>query len=139
MLNANADAALEAARAAQHNAYAPYSKFRVGCVLEAANGQLYRGCNVENASFGLTLCAERVALGCAVAAGQRAFRKLVLVTDSPQPVAPCGACRQMLVEFSPSLEIISYSRDGAMRSWALDALLADRFELPPASPEEPHR
>ena len=139
MLNADADAALQAARTAQANAYAPYSNFRVGCVIEAADGQLYRGCNVENASYGLTLCAERVALSCAVVAGQRTFRRLVLVTDAPQPVAPCGACRQMLVEFSPSLEIVSYSRDGAVRSWALDALLADRFELPPASHEGTHR
>jgi len=120
------DALLEAARAVQANAYAPYSRFRVGAALEADDGRVFVGANVENASYGLTTCAERVALGAAVAAGARRFRRLVVVSDSEPPAAPCGACRQALAEFGSEtgIEAVSGSRT---RRWRLTDLLPDRF------------
>jgi len=123
-------AALEAvARVARDRAYAPYSRFRVGCALEADDGTVYDGCNVENASFGLTMCAERVAAGHAIAAGRRAFVRMLIVTDASTPVAPCGACRQVLSEFAPGLDVYSVSGRGEMSHWTLNYLLPDRFEI----------
>lgn len=118
------DAALAAAR----NAWAPYSGYRVGAALEAEDGRVFTGCNVENASFGITMCAERVALGAAVAAGVRRFERIVIVADGQTPPAPCGACRQALAEFSPDMEIQSFAGT-EQRSWTLDSLLPARFEL----------
>ena|SRR5687767_8834862 len=124
------DALLAAARDVQKNAYAPFSRFRVGAALETTDGSIFPGCNIENASFGVTMCAERVAIGNAIAAGVRSFRRMVLVTDAPYPESPCGACRQVLVEFAPDIEVISVAPSGEQRKWKASDLLPDRFLFP---------
>ncbi len=90
---------LHAAWQGRERAYAPYSKFQVGAAVLAADGRIFIGCNVENLSYGLTLCAERVAIDSAVAAGAREFMAVVVVADTAVPISPCGACRQVLAEF----------------------------------------
>jgi cytidine deaminase len=119
------DALIEAARAVQLKAYAPYSRFSVGAALEAEDGRIFTGCNVENASYGLTNCAERVALGSAVSAGARKFKRVVVATDAEPPSAPCGACRQVLAEFG-DLAVDSVSPRGK-RSWRLAELIPSSF------------
>jgi homotetrameric cytidine deaminase len=118
----------EAARAARANAYAPYSRFQVGAALLSSDGRVFAGANVENASFGLTLCAERNALAAAVAVGVRSFVAGVVLTDAAEPTAPCGACRQVLLEFPPSFELRSYRlAGGAPLVMQVSALLPDAF------------
>src|SRR4051812_19314839 len=101
---------LAAAKAAQRNAHAPYSKFRVGAALLTKSGKIYTGCNVENASYGLTICAERVAITKAVSDGHRHFQAIAVVCPSRQPT-PCGACRQFLAEFGDLTIICADSRN----------------------------
>ncbi len=91
---------ITAARAARESAYAPYSKFAVGAAVLCSNGQIYSGCNIENASYGLTNCAERTAIFKAVSEGQRTFAAIAIIADTKKPCAPCGACRQVIAEFS---------------------------------------
>ncbi len=90
---------ITAAWAVRERAYAPYSHFQVGAALLTKQGDIFTGCNVENLSYGLTNCAERVAIGSMIAAGQREISQLVVVADTGQPISPCGACRQVLAEF----------------------------------------
>jgi cytidine deaminase len=95
-----------AAREARERAWAPYSRFKVGAALETADGAIITGCNVENASYGLTICAERVAMFKAIAEGHRQFVRIAVVADTEAPTSPCGACRQVLWEFGQDLEVI---------------------------------
>jgi cytidine deaminase len=120
------DPLVSAARAAQQQAYAPYSRFRVGAALEADDGRVFVGCNVENASYGLTICAERAAVCAAVSAGARSFRRAVVVSDSDPPAAPCGACRQVLSEFGAGLRIDGVGPKGSV-SWTMAELLPAAF------------
>ena len=102
---ASSDALVDAARRAREHAVATFSHFKVGAALEAADGTVVTGCNVENATYGLTVCAERVAMFKALSDGHRAFRRIAIVADTEQPTPPCGACRQILWEFGGNLEI----------------------------------
>lgn len=115
-----------AARAAQAHAYAPYSQFRVGAALEADDGTVFVGCNVENASYGLTICAERAAVAAAVVAGAQRFRRAVVVTDADPPAAPCGACRQVLAEFGLDLPVTGIGASHR-EQWTLRDLLPSAF------------
>jgi cytidine deaminase len=120
------DSLIAAARAAQARAYAPYSNFRVGAALEATDGTVFLGCNVENASYGLTICAERAAVCAAVSAGARRFRRAVVVSNVDPPAAPCGACRQVLAEFGLDLPIEGVGTKRTV-SWRLSELLPAAF------------
>ena len=116
------------ARVAQENAYSPYSKVCVGAALVAADGRVFTGCNVENASLGLTQCAERAALSRAVAEGVRRFSAVVITSSFDDPLMPCGACRQVLREFAADLRVVSVGMGGGRRESSLRELLPEAFE-----------
>lgn len=117
----------DVAKRGRENAYAPYSGFSVGAALLAQSGRIYVGCNVENSSYGLTICAERVALCSAVAQGERFFEMMILCADSIVP--PCGACLQVMAEFG-DMEIISFDMEGKFQRTRLSELLPQSFRLP---------
>lgn len=114
---------------ASEHAYAPYSRFRVGAACVAGSGTIYAGVNVENASYGLTICAERNALFQAVAAGEHDIRAMVIYTPTPQPTTPCGACRQVLCEFGAAIAIVCHCDGEEIRTFTSGGLLPDRFQL----------
>ena len=116
-----------AAFAAMERAYAPYSNFRVGAVLRTSTGALVSGCNVENAAYPASICAERGAVMTALAAGHREFDLIVIATEADEPTPPCGQCRQVLVEFAPSLPVVSVTRGGREARWTMAELLPHPF------------
>jgi cytidine deaminase len=122
---AKIDELVAAANAARASAYAPYSRFAVGAALRGADGKIYTGCNIENASYGLTICAERVAVFAAVAAGARKFTAIAVTTENG--VTPCGACRQVLAEFSPQMTVIAADAHGNRSVHDLAELLPAAF------------
>lgn len=118
----------DAAFAALERSHAPYSGFPVGAALRAGNGAVFQGCNVENASYGLGICAERVAVFSAIITGAGAFDCIAIATEAEEPAPPCGACLQVLAEFSGlHLKVHSYCRNGAEASWSLGSLLPNPF------------
>jgi cytidine deaminase len=120
---------IAAAREAAANAYCPYSRFRVGAAVLTSRGEIFAGCNVENASYGLTICAERSAIFQAVAkSGEKlAIRAVVVFTPTSEPTAPCGACRQVINEFGPDAEVLSVSDAPLVVTRRLSELLPDAF------------
>lgn len=130
---------------ASRNAYAPYSGYRVGAALECADGQVFTGCNIENAAYGSTICAERIAVGKAISEGAKGFIRIAVAAESDAPLSadaamgentinaikdyamPCGACRQFLNEFAPEMEVLAARPDGRYVSYRLNELLPKAF------------
>jgi cytidine deaminase len=117
-----------AARHARRRAVAPYSRFKVGAALETGDGTIVTGCNIENASYGLTICAERVAMFKALSEGHRRFRRVVIVADTSTPTPPCGACRQVLWEFGGDLEVVMVNLRRELGRYRLADLLPLPFD-----------
>jgi cytidine deaminase len=121
-------ALVDAARAVRKQAHAPFSKFQVGAALEADDGRIFTGCNVENATYGLTVCAERVAVFKAISEGARRFVSVAVVADTPIPTPPCGACRQILWEFCGDVELILANLNGSTERIQLSSLFPRPFD-----------
>lgn len=119
---------IQKAKQARKNAYAPYSNFKVGCALLSSSGKLYTGVNVENGSYGLTTCAERMAVFKAVSEGERKFQKIAIATDTQEPKYLCGACLQVLSEFCEDLKIICATVSGKTKTYTLKELLPRAFK-----------
>jgi cytidine deaminase len=126
---------LAAARTARQMAYAPYSEFPVGAAVLGRDGRIYSGCNVENASFGLTICAERNAIFAMVAAGERVIKEILVIGDTAEVLPPCGACRQVIAEFAkPAVVVHMCDRSGAGRSTTVADLVPFIFHLKKRTP-----
>jgi cytidine deaminase len=123
------DTLIAAALAARKNAFAPYSKFRVGAAIEDADGRIHTGCNVENATYGLTVCAERVAVFKAISEGVRKFRRVAIAADTDALTPPCGACRQILWEFCGDIEIVLVNLRGTTETYRLRDLFPKPFDV----------
>ncbi len=121
-------ALVAAARAARERAVADFSGFKVGAALETSDGQILTGCNVENASYGLTICAERVAIYKAISEGHRAFTRIVVVADTDSPTPPCGACRQIMWEFCGDIEVVMANLSVVTASLRMQDLLPLPFD-----------
>ena len=121
-------ALLDAAWKARENACCDFSGFAVGAAVETADGRIYSGCNIENASYGLTVCAERVAIWKALSEGVREFRRIAVVTAADSVTPPCGACRQIIWEFCGDIPVTASSSGGALQSWRMRDLLPDAFD-----------
>lgn len=121
---------LEAAKEAREKAYAPYSNFKVGASVETKSGKMFTGCNIENSSYSLTCCAERVAIFKALSSGERDFRTLVVVGDVKRPISPCGACRQVMSEFfDDDVKIYLANLQGDITETTISELLPRSFSL----------
>lgn len=125
---AGSDRLVDAARAAREHAVADFSHFKVGAALETDTGEIITGCNVENASYGLTICAERVAIFKALSEGKRSFRRIAVVADTASPTPPCGACRQIIWEFCGDIEVIIANLEKVTTSLQMSALLPLPFD-----------
>ncbi len=121
-------ALIAAAWKAREQAYAPYSGFAVGAAVQTASGQIYGGCNIENVSYGLSNCAERTAMFQAIAHGERQLVRIAVCADTPEPVAPCGACRQVMQELGPQMEVILVNQAGAQIVTTAEELLPYSFQ-----------
>jgi cytidine deaminase len=119
---------LEAALSARTNAHAPFSKFQVGAAIEAADGRIFTGCNVENATYGLTICAERVAVFKAISEGARKFTRIAVAADTDVLTPPCGACRQILWEFCGDAELTLVNLQGKTESFRLSEIFPRPFD-----------
>jgi len=125
---AASDPLVDAARAVRERAVAGYSNFKVGAALETDDGQIITGCNVENATYGLTMCAERVAVFKAISEGHRSFRRIVVVADTQSPTPPCGSCRQILWEFAGDIEVILANLETVTTTHRMSALFPHPFD-----------
>jgi cytidine deaminase len=123
------DPLVSAALAARDHAHAPFSKFKVGAALEDAAGRIHTGCNVENATYGLTVCAERVAVFKAISEGARKFRRVAIAADTDRLTPPCGACRQILWEFCGDVEIVLVNPRGKTETYRLKDLFPKPFDV----------
>lgn len=126
---AERDALVAAATAAREKAAAPYSRFHVGAALLAEDGRVFGGCNVESASYGLTICAERTAVVKAISEGVRRFRAVAVVTGADEPTSPCGACRQVLWDQCRDIAVVMATTGGKLEETTLSALIPRAFEL----------
>jgi len=118
---------IEMAHDVMANSYSPYSRFKTGAAVECADGSVFTGCSIENAAFGTTMCAEAVAISAAITAGRRGFKRIAIISEGSTYSFPCGACRQLLYEFSPELEVLCARADGRYVSYPLSTLLPMAF------------
>ena len=130
---------IAAARRAREHAHVRFSNFKVGAALETADGQVITGCNIENATYGLTMCAERVAMFKAISDGHRTFRRIAIVAETESPTPPCGACRQILLEFGGNLEVLLGNLSRETARFQLSELLPHPFDERILSDEPPRR